>query len=193
MSDHAPARDLLRRWESGDEAAADMLYRRYAQRLCALADAKIGARLRRREGPEDAVQSAFRTFFRRAADGQFRVDHSGAIWNLLVMITLNKIRRKAEYHHAQKRDIAAEVSLNNPAVSPLVVAHDPTPEEAALLHDCLECLLADLKPPEPQIVRLCLQGYSTSEIADRVGSTRWTVRRVLDRVGHLFQRKLAED
>jgi RNA polymerase sigma-70 factor (ECF subfamily) len=193
MSAEESGSDLVRRWRSGDEQAAAELHRRYAQRLWALAEAQIGSRLGRRVDPDDVVQSAFRTFFRRSAAGEFAIDHSGALWRLLVRITLNKIARQRERHYAAKRDVRSEVSPDAGQLSPEAVAHDPTPEEAAVLTEALECVVAHLKPPDPEIVGLRLQGYSTSQIGREVGCSRWTVRNVLDVVGQRLERWLAGD
>jgi RNA polymerase sigma factor (sigma-70 family) len=192
MSDHQSARDLVQRWQAGDQAAADELYRRYAQRLCALAAGRIDRRLGRRVAADDIVQSVFRTFFRRAARGEYPIDHSGTLWSLLVQITLRKVQRQRERHHAGKRNVGAEVEPDGDQPLPEAVAHEPTAEEVVSLLDEMRFLLAGLQPPEPQIVQLCFDGHSTPEIAQRVGCSRWTVRRVLDRVGHRLQRRLAD-
>jgi RNA polymerase sigma-70 factor (ECF subfamily) len=190
MSESDLVGDLLARLQSGDPSAADELYRRYAQRLCAIADRQLGRRLRAREDPEDVVQSAFRTFFRRAADGQFQVDHASGLWNLLVTITLNKVRLRAQRHGAGKRNVRAEVGLDLDQLDPRLVAREPTVEEAAAFIDELDFILCGLQDPDPEIVRLCFQGYSPSEIAARVNCSRWTVRRVLDHVGDRLRRRL---
>lgn len=88
---------------AGSESAADELDRRFRQRLCALVEREMDERFRRREDPEDIVQSVFRTFFRRARGGEFAIDQSVAVWHLLVKITINKVRRKAKFHNAATR------------------------------------------------------------------------------------------
>ena len=193
MSDSDSAKALLERWQSGDQDAAEAIYRRYSERLLALAQAQISSRLARRVGPEDILQSVFRTFFRRAGEGKFAVDHSNSLWHLLVRMTLNKIRKKSERHHAGRRDLSVEVYPADDKLQPEVMAHDPTPAEAAALADELEAIFAGLDDPEPDIFRFCMQGYSTSEIASQMGCSRWTVRRVLDRIGHQLQGRLQDD
>jgi RNA polymerase sigma factor (sigma-70 family) len=152
----------------------------------------MGERLRRRVGADDVVQSVFRTFFRRTEKGEYPIDHSGSLWHLLVTITLNKVRRQGERHGAAKRNVRAEVDLDDAQLSPEAVARGPTPEEAVLFMDELEALLRDLPEPEPEIVRLCLEGHSSSEIAQRTSCSRWTVRRALDRFGRRAQKRLEE-
>ncbi len=190
MSSSSEAKSLLERWQNGDQAAAEALYRRYAQRLCALVQTQLGERLSRRVGADDIVQSVFRTFFRRARGGEFVIDHSGSLWRLLVHIALNKIRSSGRHHGAARRDVAAEVYPSSPELLPEMLVHDPTPAEAAALADELEAVVAGLDSPEPEILRLCLQGYSTPEIAAQIRCSRWTVRRVLDRIGRTLEKRL---
>ena len=184
--------NLLNKWRQGDQQAAENLHRRYAQRLCRLADRRVAGTLKRRFDAEDAVQSAFRTFFRRAANGQYQVDHSGEIWNLLLKITLNKIRHKAERENAAKRNVRAEFHPASDGFAAEVLAHEPTPDEAVELEDELAQVLQDLGEDDPEIVRFALEGFSTSEIAERACCSRWTVRRVLNRVGGQLEKRLAE-
>lgn len=79
---------------------------RYAKRLQALAKAKTGHELATRFDPDDVVQSVFRTFFRRAIVAGYDVPAGEELWQLLLVLALNKIRTLANYHRAQKRDVA---------------------------------------------------------------------------------------
>ena len=53
---------------------------------------------------EDIVQSVFGSFFRRLGQGFYDVPEGDELWKLLLVIALHKIRKKAAYHHAAKRD-----------------------------------------------------------------------------------------
>ncbi|MCX7428832.1 MAG: sigma-70 family RNA polymerase sigma factor [Planctomycetia bacterium] len=182
--------DLVRQHTAGDLQAAEDLYRRFAQRLWHLAEQKIDQRLRRRVEPDDIVQSVFRTFFRRTQKGEYAFDHSGALWRMLVCVTLNKIRKRARREHQGKRDIDAEVYLDLKGFPVDELAGAPRPEDAAILLDELEVLLAGCDPTEHEIVRLRLEGFTPSEIARQIGVARWTIRRFLDRIGAKLQRQL---
>ena len=96
---------LLSRIRRGDDDAATGLYLRYAQRLQALARANTPDQLATRFDPEDVVQSVFRTFFRRAEEGFFDVPAGDELWQLLMVIALNKVRALGKYHRRQKRDV----------------------------------------------------------------------------------------
>ncbi|MGL5097561.1 MAG: RNA polymerase sigma factor, partial [Planctomycetia bacterium] len=101
---------LLDRFRQGEEEAATYLYQRYATRLRAMAQHKTASDLSARVEPDDIVQSAFRSFFRRAAAGQYHVPASDDLWKLLFVITLHKIHSQGSHHRAARRDVRATVS-----------------------------------------------------------------------------------
>jgi len=182
MADRLAARELLQRYGTGEPGAATELHRRYAGRLLKLAEDQLGGRLRRREDADDVIQSVFRTFFRRAAHGEFSVQHSGALWQLLVHIARRKIDRARRRHHAAKRDIGREVDLDQSAAT--LAADVPAQEELAALLDELEHLLAGFTPWQAEIVHAFLAGQSIADIAQQVHRSRYTVRQVLNRTLH---------
>ncbi len=55
----------------------------------------------------------------------------------------------------------------------------PTAEDAMVLQETLEQLLAELTPDQRDVLRLKLQNYSVEEISERIGRTERTVYRVL--------------
>lgn len=183
MTDLEATGDLLERWRrTGDQAAANQLYNRFAESLCRLAERHMDQRLQQRVGGDDVIQSAFRTFFRRTAEGQYSLDDPGSVWNLLVTITLNKVRRQGERHRAGKRDIGVERSLDSSRIHPEALSRDPSPEHAVTMIDELRNLFDVLSESERELIRLELEGYTSAEIAERLGCSRWTVRRVHNRV-----------
>ena len=103
--------ELLKRWKMGDERAAQALFDRYVERLIGLARNRLSERMRRRVEPEDVVQSAYRSFFKKAGDGRYSLDRSGDLWKLLAAITVSKVRGQVEFHTAQKRGVYDEESV----------------------------------------------------------------------------------
>ena len=89
---------LLQRLRRGQADASTLLYLRYAGRLHALATKQSSAALARRVEPDEIVQSVFRTFFRRVAQGHYDVPAGEEIWKLLLVIALNKVRAAAIHH-----------------------------------------------------------------------------------------------
>jgi RNA polymerase sigma factor (sigma-70 family) len=186
--DDGSTQRLVNRWKAGDEDAASELSDRYSQRLCDLAEWQIGRRLAKRVDSEAVANSAIRTFLRRLRTRQIRIDRSGVTWNLLAKITRNKVLRQAERHRAQCRDVSREVPLDNALRAH--AAHDPTAEDVAVVIDEFEHLLDKLEPQDAEILRSQIEGVSIMEIAAKMGCSRWTVRRTLNRIGEQLQRRL---
>jgi RNA polymerase sigma factor (sigma-70 family) len=180
------ADQLLARWQQGDEAAATEMFRRYAQRLVALARSRLSDRLAHRVDPEDVVQSAYRSFFVAAREGRFELEHGGDLWQLLVTIMLHKLHRQVRRNTADKRSVEREQSLDDRPillrVQPQLLAQEPTPIEAVALVDELEQLMKSLNSVEQRMVELRLQGYNLDEIADKTERSERTVRRLLERI-----------
>ncbi len=114
---------------------------RFGEPLERIADRKLPAGLRRRLGPEDVVQSACCTFFRRVRLGEFNLPDAASLWHLLCAITLNKVTEKARFHLRQKRSLGREEDVN-PATGESGVGFDPAsstpqPDEAAEFADQL--------------------------------------------------------
>jgi RNA polymerase sigma factor (sigma-70 family) len=192
----APSADLLAQWRDGDQEAAEELFRRYAERLIALARSRLSARLACHVDPEDVVQSAYRSFFIGARDGRYALERSGDLWRLLVAITLHKLHHQVERHTAGKRAVARQRRLG-PLSGPFgpqgeLLAHDPTPAEAAALADTLEQVLRGLGPLERRMVELRLQGCRLEEIAADVHRSERTVRRLLERIKERLQDEYEE-
>src|SRR5687767_7041763 len=98
MAEVDPVTELVRRWREGDGEAAEQLFARYSERLVRLAEWHLSHKLAGRLDGEDVVQSVFRTFFRRSAMGEFRIDSSAQIWRLLVQMTMLKACAKGRHH-----------------------------------------------------------------------------------------------
>lgn len=171
--------ELLAHWRDGDEAAARVLFDRFSQRLTALAEQHISAKLGKRLDGEDIVQSVFRTFFQRSADGQWHVETSGELWQLLVTITLAKVRSQARRHGAARRDVTAEASPIGDWLGEAIAA-GPQPEDAMILVEQMEAILQGLPATYSDILAQRLEGRSRTEIAGRLGISRHTVYRALD-------------
>ena len=197
MSDEGSFDRLMAGLRGRDGEAARQLFNRFAGRLIGLARARLDQRVRAKVGPEDVVQSAFKSFFRCQADGQFDVQSWDALWSLLVVITARKCGRQLRRFHGAGRDVRREVpapaSSDDSAPGWEALARDPSPEEAAVLAETLERLMGGLKERERQVLELRLQGYTVPEISSRVGRTEFTVQGILKRVRRRLEPLCADD
>lgn len=179
--------DLLARWRQGDQQAAAELFDRYAERLIGLARSRISAPFGQRFDPEDVVQSACRSFFVGAREGRYEVQHGNDLWQLLVVITLQKLRQQVRRNKAAKRAVKREYNFEAGAIDthglePELLAREPSPMEAVALIDEVEQALRHLEPQERSVLELRLRGYNLDEIADATQRSERTVRRILERV-----------
>jgi RNA polymerase sigma-70 factor (ECF subfamily) len=163
-----------------------VLYLRYAGRLRTLAAGQVAPVLAPRLDPDDIVQSVFRTFFRRAAQGQYDVPEGEDLWKLFMIIALHKIRSSATFHRAAKRDVCATATglTDAPAEQ-----HPAAPDEMALatLRMVIDELLSALPPSMRTIVELRVEGHEVEEIARRTQRSRRSVERAL----HEFRARLS--
>jgi len=178
MSSTPSEDEFLDRVSRGNPSAAAELDRRYRQRLCRLVQGAFGGNIRRREDPEDVVQTVLRTYFRRAAQGEFQIADSSDLWALLAKITRGKVLKRAEYHHAAKRRMDAETDL--PAE--LGGGRDPEPADAAIAAELVERTLQGLEPRAGEIFQLRLAGCTEKEIAVELSCTRAEIRLQLKRI-----------
>jgi RNA polymerase sigma-70 factor, ECF subfamily len=185
MSSETPFDGLMERLRAGDQDAAAQIFRRYGKRLIGLARNRLDPVLQQKTSPEDVLQSVFKSFFLRAADGQFEIGDWDSMWSLLTLLTVRKCARWADYYRAQRRDVRRETPLptsGDGAPSWEALNREPTPAEAILLTETVERLLTELKDRDREMVVLSLQGETTSNIATAIGCADRTVERVLERV-----------
>jgi RNA polymerase sigma-70 factor (ECF subfamily) len=174
------SKELLERWQAGDEQAADELYRRYVGRLGGLVADHLAERFRRQVDPEDLTQSAYRTFFRRAEAGEFHFDADADVWKLLVTIALNKVRRIVRRLTAGSRDIRKESFSSAGAMDH--IADGPKFEDALIVADIVTHLAETLSDRHVELLKLRMEGHAQQEVAEQLGVTDRTVRRMMEQI-----------
>jgi RNA polymerase sigma-70 factor (ECF subfamily) len=180
---------FVHRLGTGEDAAAREVFQRYTCRLLGLARRRLGALLRHRVDPEDVVQSAYKSFFRRAGAGKLEVGDWDGLWGLLALITLRKCADRAAYHTAECRDATREVvGIGEGGVYWEAASREPTPPDAVLLTEAVLHLFQDLAEDERPVIELSLQGYSAQEISQELGRAERSVRRLRERVRKRLER-----
>lgn len=160
--------------------AAAQLFHRYLRRLCRLAQTRLSPRLAQRIDAEDIVMSAYRSFFISAKAGRFWIRESGDLWALLTKITLRKLYRSAAHHLAEMRCIHREIPLpsaDEPAA--WILCEQPRIEDAVALADEVESVLRSLPEQQRRVLELRLQGELLADIAEEIGISERTVRRIV--------------
>jgi RNA polymerase sigma-70 factor, ECF subfamily len=176
--------DLMDRLNAGDDAAAEEVFHRFAQRLIGLARIRLDRLLQAKVDPEDVMQSVYRSFFRRQSENRYNLDGWDGLWGMLTVIALRKCGHHGEYFRAARRDVRREACLANgePNREIACLARDPTPSHATRLTETVEQIMRTLEGRERDIFALSLQGCTIAEISEQAGRTERTVQRVLKRV-----------
>lgn len=191
MTEPQETRHVFGRVQDGDEQAAREVFDRYLQRLVALARARLSDRLQQKVDADDVVQSAFRSFFVRARDGQYVIERSGELWSLLAAITRHKLLKKAEHYRQQKRSLNTDEPLVSDAAGhDAAFTAEPSDEEAVALSDEVAFLMRDLDPQQRTMLELRLQGQPIPDIAETVERSERTVRRFLSSFREQLEERL---
>src|SRR5262245_55967371 len=173
--------------KAGDHAAAQPLWERYFQNLVNLARARLRGAPKRMADEEDVALSAFDSFFRGAAEARFPqlVDRND-LCQLLVLITARKAIHLRQHERRQKRGggkVQLETELDGASEEPLlaqVIGQEPTPDFAAQVAEECRRLLDHLGEGDLRSIALWkMEGYTTEEIAARLGCSRSPVERRL--------------
>lgn len=107
----AETRALVARAQEGDVDALNRLFARYHGYMVEQARRRLGPRLRTKEEADDLAQTTFREATRDFARYRYRGEGSLVRW--LGQILQNKIRDKAEFYSAGKRDVSRERALED--------------------------------------------------------------------------------
>jgi DNA-directed RNA polymerase specialized sigma24 family protein len=175
--------------KAGEQSAAERLWQGYFQRLVGLARAKLGPRARPLADEEDVALSAFKSLCLGAARGRFpQLRDRDNLWPLLVVLTARKAQDLIKHEQRVKRGGHAHGDGRLPGDGDLeaVLSREPTPEFSAMMAENCARLLDRLEPAQRQIALLRLDGYTSAEIAARLGCALRTVERRLELIRRIW-------
>ena len=178
MPDAPSFDELIRRVRDWDQQAAAELVRRYEPAIrrairFRLADARLGNLL----DSMDVCQSVLRSFFVRAAAGQYCLETPEQVLALLTAMARNKLADQARKQRSQRRD-HRRVSPIGEGASRIVAIGD-SPSAALVVLDLQQEVRRRLAPDEWQLLELKNQGHDWATIAARVGGKAESLRKKL--------------
>lgn len=167
--------ELLAALRAGSERAAADLFSRYYDRLRRLVETRRGWRIRRAENPSDIVQSVFQSVFTPEAAAAVELDADGEadLWPLLATIAMRKMYNRTAYLSRERRDAAREVAADNGLQQALHAG--PSPEDAAMVSEVVDQLVAAFPQRRRRIVAMLLEGREIGEIGQSIGVSQRTV------------------
>ena len=189
--------DWVSKLVAGDESTAADFWNQYGPRLRRLAGKHLAVGMERRVDADDVVQSACRSFLCRVQDDEFVLADSESLWRLMCVITMTKLRGKIRFHTRQKRGIDRERHFESSAGEGFIAgkrieSDEPSPEEAVAFAEQFERLLSVMDEAEQTVVELKLEQYTHQQIAERLGCSERTVRRIVKRIQAKLSRMLED-
>ena len=183
-----PGFDLIKRWLSGEGAAAADLHGLYLDRILRLVRRNVARRFDGKFDAEDVAQSVFRSLFRGIGEKRFAPESEEQVWGLLRHIALWKVRNRVEHYQAAKRN----VDLEDSASAIFRQLSTPSAEEAVEFYDLIGSTVKTLRPPERRTMELMIEGRSTSEIAMELQVTTKSVQRYQKRIRERLKQVIQE-
>jgi len=185
----------------GDDRAAEVIWGAYFEKLVRYARRKLDGMPRRDADEEDVTLSAMHSFCHGMAEGKFKkVDDREDLWKLLVTITARKACARRRKVFAAKRgggqvrgeSVFMRVDDNSsrePGIGD-VLGTEPTPELANMVSENCRHLLDALDDETLRRIALhTLEGYTTTEIAEKLGCVKRTVERKLERIRETWSKE----
>jgi RNA polymerase sigma-70 factor (ECF subfamily) len=134
----------------------------------------------------DLCQSVLKSFFARAAAGQYDLERPDQLVRLLVGIARNKVAHQARRQRAGNRDLRRDVPLA--AGDWDLAGVGPSPSRIVSGRELLAEFRRRLSAEERRLADLRAEGRGWDEIAAELGGTaqarRKQLARALDRVAH---------
>jgi RNA polymerase sigma factor (sigma-70 family) len=185
MSRDLSFRDLIRQVRAGDEQAATQLWRHYEPTIRRIVDVRLrDPRLRRLLDAEDVCQSVMRSFFVRAALGQYQLDTPDQLLRLLATMARNKVANQVHRHQAKRCDYRrlATGDIGQKEIA----APGPSASSAMAVTTLVQEVCQRLSAEERRLLELRQEGRAWAEIAAALGGSpdglRMQLTRAVDRV-----------
>ena len=170
MNDWGSFAEFLGKVRAGDADASREFVRRFEglirrEARLRLEDPKLG----RLFDSVDISQSVLRSFFSRAASGDFDLERPEQLVGLLIAMARHKLAFQSRKQRAKRRGGGVAEGRDIEALP--MASGAPSPSQVASDRDLVEAVRLRLKPEEGRLAELWSQGRDWSEIAEQLGGT----------------------
>jgi RNA polymerase sigma factor (sigma-70 family) len=182
--------ELIGQVESGSDEAAAELLDRYGASLRRIARIRLhGSEIRRVLDSQDIFQSVMAIFFQRVQTGDFDLGSPEDMIRLISTMIRNRVTDKVRQHHAQRRDLRRNLSMQDDSI----VVTDSTDSPSVLVSrdELIERFRALLTQQERLLLDERALGYTWQELAERFSSTPDQLRKQLSRAIEKISRQLS--
>jgi len=183
----------------GNEQAAEQLWRRYFDRVAALARARLGATPQKAADEEDVALSVFDTLCRGVTAGKYPqlADRNG-LWPLLAVLTVRKTCDRINQERRKKRGggrVLSESELQADDEEGFrleeVLTAGPTPEMLVIMDEECSRLFALLDEGQRRIAQGKLEGRTNQELATQMNCGLRTIERRLDLIRRIWEQAVS--
>jgi DNA-directed RNA polymerase specialized sigma24 family protein len=197
MSALSPVGMWVLQLKDGDPQAAQQLWNTYFVRMVKVARCKLHGVPGRMADEEDVALSAFKSFCRGTQDGRFPelLEHDDP-WPLLLALTNHKAIDLLRYERRVKRGGPGQqhAPLVGPSEPPAasvglsqLASKEPDPQAAFQVAEECQEILDRLSDSILRAVALWkIEGFTTEEIASKLGCTTRTIERKLQLIRRLW-------
>lgn len=191
----AEFKSLLSEARKGDQQALSRITRQYEDEIRLVARFRMGRLLRPYLDSVDVVQSVHRSLMAGLKNEQFDI----ATPENLVALASTIVRRKVaaqwrKLRRQQRLDEGIQSSESLPYLLQSLASGEDDPAKNAEIRDQIARFLAEMNEKERQVIELRLEGFSTADVARRLGLDADVLRVQLSRLRRrLRQRGLLND
>ena len=197
MSSLSPVRIWVAQLKDGDPQAAQELWNTYFLRMVKVARVRLNGAPSRMADEEDVALSAFKSFCRGTRDGRFpHLLEQPDPWPLLLALTTRKAVDLVRHEQRVKRGGSGTQSPNfSPAQSVQevpdllseLISREPDPQVVFQIAEECQHMLDRLSDTVLRaIASWKMEGFTTEEIAGKLGCTTRTVERKLQIIRRLW-------
>jgi len=179
-----PLDAILAKLGSGDDAAAEEVFRAYEPSLRMLVRRMLPAQLRSKFDSVDVVQSVWADLLTGFRDGGWQFHTAPQLRAFLIKVTRNRFIDRVRKN---RRATEHQRPLDDTPVDERSAAESPS--QVAQAGELWDRMMALCPPAHHELLRLKRDGHSLSDIASRTGLHPSSVRRIL----YDLARKLAAD
>ncbi len=181
-----PLDSLLEKLSTGDDAAAEQVFRNYEPYLRMVVRRHLSPEMRSKFDSIDVVQSVWVHLLKGFRDADRRFTDVNHLRAFLVQITRHRlIDRLRRIRHSLER----EQPLDGAGLEELLPAENPQPADIVQADELWEQLLELCPPAHQEILRLKREGALTGEVAARTGLNEGSVRRILSTLAKRLDRQ----
>jgi RNA polymerase sigma-70 factor (ECF subfamily) len=179
---------LLGQVRQGDQSALAQLVQQYESKVRLVARVLLGPALRPYLDSVDLVQSVHRSLMLGLRQDKFDISSPEKLTALALTLVRRKVARHWRRLQRQKRLAGRSTDSGDvPQLLASLCSPEPDPARAAQVNDALEHLYRSLDASDQCMLELRLFGYSTAEIADKLGIHAIALRVRLSRLRQRLQ------